>query len=188
MGVAGCREDLVSVDSDVPLNASSITRSRTTLGEAGNRCLFSATGRRRRWRSRYLRTVLPDQVARRSVKCLNDSPGIRQIHDAVVYQRRRFVLSGVVHRPLPGELKLVDVLFIDFLEWTITPRVVGPPPVEPIAWSRIPQHCLCDRTEILNLRKEPGSPPDRHYRNRKRNSPSHELPLCLYVAPILFRP
>src|SRR5207244_1311752 len=86
--IARCREKLVAVNGDVPLNAAAIAGGSVTLSEARNGALFSATRCRRRRRPRYLRTVLPDQITSGGIQRLNDAAGIRQVHDAVVYERR----------------------------------------------------------------------------------------------------
>ena len=47
-----------------------------------------------------------------------------------------------------------DVLTRDLVERAVAPRVVGAPPVQPVAGRRIAQHRLGDRTEVSVLRRQ----------------------------------
>ena len=124
-----------------------------------------------RWRGAG--AVLPDQVAGCRIERLNDAARIRQIHDAVVDERRRLLRAGVVHRPRPRELKLPDVLAGDLIERAVAPGVVGAPPVQPVAGRGIAQHRLGDRTEALDLRIEQETARHENGRNKRRDSHCH---------------
>jgi hypothetical protein len=158
VGVVGGAEDLVTEDREVALDAASgISASGGgTLRETRNVRLLSTARSRSRWcrRWRGAGAVLPDQIAGCRIERLNDAARIRQIHDAVVDERRRLLRAGVVHRPRPRQLKLPDVLAGDLIERTVAPGIVGAPPVQPVTRRRIAEHCLRHRTEVLDLRIE----------------------------------
>src|ERR1700674_3084032 len=139
MSISRRSEYLVSVDRDVSLDAVALA-----AGTSGRLC--------------PLRTIFPKQVSRRGVQRLNDAVRVRQIHDPVVDKWRSLLSACVFHRPRPSELKSLDVPRIDLIERAVPPRVVGAPPVKPIARSGIAQHGLGDRAEVLHLRREPRTP------------------------------
>src|SRR5712691_7088848 len=139
MSITRRSEYLVSVDRDVSLDPVAFAA-----------CL---TGRLRPFGAK-----LPDQVSGRSVQRLNDAVWIRQIHDPLVDKWRSLLSARVVHRPGPGELKSLDVPRVDLIKRAVPPRVVGAPPVEPIARSGVAQHGLGDWAEVLHLRREPRTP------------------------------
>ena len=90
---------------------------------------------------------------------------------------RGFIGAGIIHRPRPRELKLAYVLPIDLIQRTVTPRAVGAPPVQPIAWRRIPQHRLGDRAKFSDLREEAKPSAKRHHGDGKCDSRSHTIAL-----------
>ena len=92
---------------------------------------------------------LPDEVARCRVDRL-DAGRAREIHDAVVHERRRLV-GARHHRPRPRKLQLADVGARDLVERAVSPRVLRAPPVEPVCGIRIPQHLFGDELEIPDL-------------------------------------
>jgi len=93
----------VAEDREVALDAASgvSATGSGTLRETRNVRLLSAAWSRSRWCRRWsgAGTVLPDQIAGCRIERLNDTARIRQIHDAVVDERRRLLRTGVVHRP-----------------------------------------------------------------------------------------
>src|ERR1700739_3616300 len=145
MSIACRSEYFVSVDRDVSLNPVAL---------AACPC----------------RAVFPKQVSRRGVQRLDDPVRVRQVHGPVVDKRRSLLSACVIHRPRPSELKSLYVPRVDLIERAVPPRVVGTPPVEPIARSGIAQHGLGDRVEIFNLRLEPQARPQNADPNRKKES------------------
>src|SRR5438445_2712768 len=158
MGVIRRSKDFVSIDRDVSLDPVAVAASPSG-------------------RLRPLGTILPDQISSRGVQRLNDAARVRQVHDAVVDKWRSFLSAGVVHRPGPGELKLLDVPRVDLIERAVPPGVVGAPPVEPIARSGVAQHGLGYRAEILHLCREPKARQQNADGNRKNESPRHRAVL-----------
>src|SRR5216683_63977 len=134
MSISRRSEYLVSVDRDVSLDTVAFA------SPSGRLC--------------PPRTIFPKQISRRSVQRLNDAVWIRQIHDPLVDKWRSLLSARVVHRPGPGELKSLDVPRVDLIKRAVPPRVVGAPPVEPIARSGVAHHGLGDRAEVLHLRRE----------------------------------
>ena len=209
MGVVGRAVDLVLEYRDVPLDpAASVTLPLG--GRSGGRplCLTrnvgllaaAPRGRRRRralgGRSGpagrrcgcgfWCRPVFPDQIAGCRVERLNDAARIRQIHDAVVNERRGLIGAGIVHRPGPRELHLVDILLVDLCERAVAPVVVRPPPVQPVAGGRIAQHLLrhvrvgrqLGRPQVPDLRHD-GQAGDDDRRDREGNLLLHvNAPWC----------
>ena len=82
--VVGGHEDLVAIDRDVAHRAKAANRVGADL-------------------------VFPDQIAGGGVERLHHVAGVAEIHDAVVHERHRLVRAGVVHRPAPRQLQLLDV-------------------------------------------------------------------------------
>src|SRR5207249_2349073 len=113
---------------------------------------------------------------RGAVQRLNNAARVGQVQAAVVNQRRRLIRSRVVHRPRPHQLKLLNVLPVDLIERAVAPGVICAPPVQPVAWSRIAQYRLGDRTEVLHLRHEPETSQQHHAGNAKGQSDSHRAP------------
>src|SRR5262245_29342791 len=182
--VSGCRENFVAVNRNVSLNASSVTCSSVTLSKTGNSRLLSSTGGRRG--TGDLWTVLPDQITSRGVQSLNDAARIRQVTDSVINQRCRFIRPGIIHRPRPGELKLVRVLPVDLVKRAIAPCVIRASPIQPVAWRRISKRRLSDRPELPSLGEEIDSSPKCDHRHGNSDTRFHSLSL-LVVCEILIR-
>ena len=158
-------EDLVSIDGDVSLDASTFvsTSAGRPLRETRDGGLFCATATRGGCAClRHLGAILPDQVSSYAVQRLNNATRVRQVHDAVVDEWCRLIRTRIIHRPRPGELKLLHVLPVDLVERAVAPCVIRAPPVQPVAWSRIAQHGLGDGPEVFHLRHEPEAPQEHH--------------------------
>ena len=117
--------------------------------------------------------IFPDQVSGRRVQRLNDAARVRQVHDAVVHEWRRLLRTRIVHRPGPGELKLLDVLPVDLIERAVAPRVVGASPVQPVAGRRVAQHGFGDRAELPHLTVQPKASHQHRYGNRNDEAHPH---------------
>src|SRR5207244_8358695 len=85
VSVTGCGKDLVAEYGQVSLNAS-----------AGIAAGCRLTG---------CRTILPDQIARRRIQCLNDAVGIREVHDVDLDRRYCLILSDIIHLPGSAQMK-----------------------------------------------------------------------------------
>ena len=96
-----------------------------------------------------LALVLPQQVAGPGVERLNQVIRVRQIHHAVVDERRRFLDVARPHAARPRHLHLRDVALVDLIERTEAPAVERPPPRQPVGRIRLPQHLVGDRDEGL---------------------------------------
>src|SRR5439155_5316963 len=80
-------EDLVSIDGDVSLDASTFvsTSAGRPLRETRDGGLFCATATRGGCAClRHLVAIFPDQVSSYAVQRLNNATRVRQVHDAVV--------------------------------------------------------------------------------------------------------
>ena len=159
VGVVGRAEDQVAVDRHVALDAAPgvAARGRRPLRQARNvRLLTAAAASGHRRGRRRARPVFPDQRAGCRIERLDDAARVGQVHHAVVDERRRLLRARVVHRPRPGQLQLPDVLARDLVQRTVAPRVVGAPPVQPLARRRVAEHRLGDREKrpVLALQEE----------------------------------
>ena len=94
--------------------------------------------------------MLPDQLARASVKRLHDVAGIDQVNDAVVSKWSRLALASFVHRPHPRELQSPDIGG-DFGQRAVAPRLVVPTDHQPVARRRISQHRIGDWNEVRHF-------------------------------------
>jgi hypothetical protein len=181
VGVASGPEDPVAENREVSLDpsfrvaASAGRGGRRPLRQARDVGLFAAaTTGSASLRGRGpvgFRTIFPDQIAGGPVERLDDSPRARQVHDAVVNERRRFLRARIVHGPRPCELKLPGVLPVDLIQRTVAPGVVGPPPVQPVARGGVAQHGLGDRTIVPDLRLNPVA--RQQHDDQHRNSGPH---------------
>src|ERR1700693_727484 len=156
MSITRRSEDLVSVDRYVSLDAVALA-----AGNSGRLC--------------PLGTIFPKQVSRRGVQRLNDAVRVRQGHNPVVDEWRCFLSARVIHRPRPRELKSLDVPRVDLIKRAVPPRVVGAPPVDPIARSGVAQHGLSDGAEVLHLRREPRTPYEYGDQDWNREFQPHNL-------------
>src|SRR5229473_1920148 len=163
MSITRRSEYLVSVDRDVSLDPVAFA------SPSGRLC--------------PPRTIFPKQISRRSVQRLNDAVRVRQVHNPVVDNWRSFLSAWVIHRPRPRELKSLDVPRVDLIKRAVPPRVVGSPPVEPIARSGVAQHGLGDWAEVLHLRREPRTPYEYGDQDRNREFQPHNLLLKSNSAP-----
>ena len=141
-GVGGGEEQLVAVDREVAAHAR-------------------VAGRR------HLHRVLPDEVAGGRVERLHHRADARDVHNAVVDDRRRRVPAALVHRPHPGQLQLPDVGPIDLREGAVAPRLVVAPDHQPVAVVRVPQHRVGDRP-VVGDRPRQGDAARRRRRGRGR--------------------
>jgi hypothetical protein len=95
--------------------------------------------------------VLPDQIARPAVECLNHVPRVGQVDDAVVHERHGLVPAPFVHRPDPREREPADVLTGDLGQWAVAPPLVVAPRHQPVAGIWIAQHGIGDGHVVLHL-------------------------------------
>ena len=82
----------------------------------------------------HLAAVLPQEVAGAGVEGLDHVAGVRDIHDAVVHERRRLRHPGL-EAPGPGEPELVHVAPVDLVEGAVAPAIEGAPPAQPVGGS-----------------------------------------------------
>src|SRR6185503_16124006 len=92
--------------------------------------------------------MLPDEVAGHRVQSLCDVVRVRKEKDAVVHERRSFLIAAVAERPRPYELQLRDVANIDLVERAVAPVVQRAPPHRPIGGGGVREHRIGDGREI----------------------------------------
>jgi hypothetical protein len=184
VGVVGGSENLVAEDGDVSLNPPAGIAGgcggRSLRKPRDGRLLGPSTSQAvapwRRGGIRGFRSILPNQIACGRIERLNHTLRVWQIHHAVVDERHGLLRAGVVHRPRPGELKLLHVLPVDLIERTVTPGVIRTPPVQPVANRWISQHDFRHGTEVLDLRSDPEVARQNNDEHRNSHSSSHDLP------------
>ena len=93
--------------------------------------------------------VLPDEVAVARIQRLDHVPRIRQVHDPVVHERRRFLLARL-HGARPGELQPRDVLPVDLAEGAVGPGVIRSAIHQPVTGWRALEHLRAHRSELLD--------------------------------------
>ena len=107
--------------------------------------------------------VLPPQVAGDRVDRLDDVVGVRHVQRAAVGDRRA-VLRALRQGPRPDHAQAVDVAAVDLVERTVAPAVERPPPRQPVAVRRAPEHGVGDRDEV----RFRGGPCGCRFRGRRR--------------------
>ena len=114
-----------------------VDREITVDGRHGE--IFGEIGRQRA-------AILPLEVARRGVECLNEIARVRKVHDAVVDERRAFLDAGP-ERARPHHLQLADIAAVDFDERAVAPQIERAPPHEPVGGIGVLQHRVGDGHE-----------------------------------------
>ena len=117
MRVVGRQENLVAHDAD-----------------AANRAAAAAWGLIR------TRAGLPNQIARLGIQGLDNVTWTHEIKDAVVHDRRRLVGARIVHRPLPDELEMLNVVAVDLIQRAVTPALVVAAEHQPVTRRRVLEH------------------------------------------------
>ena len=76
--------------------------------------------------------------------------GIREVHDAVVNERRS-LLNADPERTRPHEPETLNIAPIDLVERALAPETLGPAPGRPVFRRRILEHRIGDRHELTLL-------------------------------------
>src|SRR5690606_14331081 len=97
-----------------------------TTGREGGRVLAHLDG------------VDPLAVARRRVHG-GDALATREVHHAVVHDRRELRVDGALQREAPGHAQVLDVLLGYLVERAVPPHVEGPTVGRPLAGCRVQQ-------------------------------------------------
>ncbi len=96
---------------------------------------------------RQIAPVLPDEIAVGGIERLHLVGVVEDEEHAVMHDRRRLG-RPIGQGPGPDQLEILDVALVDLLEWAIAPRVVGPPPHQPVTSGRVAQHGVGDRRNV----------------------------------------
>ena len=99
----------------------------------------------------HLAAILPQEVARARVERLDHIARVRDIHDAVVHDRRRLRHPGF-EAPGPNEPEFIHVAPVDLIERAVPPPIEGAPPAQPVGGVGILQHRVGDQGRVLGLR------------------------------------
>ena len=97
---------------------------------------------------RQLAPVLPQQIAGAAVQGLNHVLRVCKKDDAVMHQRRLFLISRL-HVPGPSQLQGPDIAGADLVERAVAPGAVIAPPHQPVPGIGPLQHFIRDRPELL---------------------------------------
>ena len=101
---------------------------------------------------RKLPAMLPHQIAGLRIDRGDDVARTRDVHHAVVDERRR--LDAARSKPArPHHLQARDVVAIDLIERAVAPAVERAPPRQPVGRVRLPQHFIGDRHVALRRRR-----------------------------------
>jgi hypothetical protein len=73
---------------------------------------------------RQLVLVFPDQIAVGRVERVHDIVGLRQVHDSVMHERRRFLIARFLG-DRSRKLQLSDIVLVDLIERAVAPALVG---------------------------------------------------------------
>lgn len=95
---------------------------------------------------RKLAPVLPKQIAGAAVQGLNHVLRVSKKNDAVMHQRRLFLISRL-HVPGPSQLQRADIAGADLIERAVTPGAVIAPPHQPVPGIGPLQHFIRHRLE-----------------------------------------
>ena len=98
-----------------------------------------------------LAAVLPLQITGPRVHRHDDVAGIRDVHRAVVDERRRLLRAAADDAARPHHLEPRHVVAVDLVQRAVAPAVERAPPRQPVVGTRLPQHFVGHRRERLLL-------------------------------------
>src|SRR5439155_17598998 len=84
-----------------------------------------------------LAAIAPENVATRRIERDHLRPWRRDVHDALVHDRRRLVALASPRGKGPGDFEVLDVAARDLVERTVAPPVVAPAEHQPVLRLRI---------------------------------------------------
>ena len=107
--------------------------------------------------------MLPDEIARPRVEGLQHVAAVREVHGAVVDDRRRLVPSGAPHSFIAqthASRRSFTLSRVISVERAVAPRLIVAPRHQPVARIGIAQHRVGDRHVVLDLarHREAASP------------------------------